>query len=536
MSENHIICDQIASAVFDGAYHHVGVPRILREHFGFSELELPCFWDWMHRLGLIDKHIAEIKDFKWLGVLVNICQQLYHEFQWGIQLENLSKAAEDLDIAMRNLQNFSETRFANSKKDVFKNVFLMIKPILAVLEADVMRESTNRSGLEASDPLIRKRGLKARQLRGSFFNQQTLLLLAGIVDIYLIFGATVNVVQEYRLFPHQRYDKFKACIGHMKALVTHIDNQICSGNNCSLKHYHKARHSLKEDGTIQGVFIQDKYPVRAAGLNSHTRQAKRFEKDNEDFEDVNQFIPDDGKTNIFVKIEEQLSKFATKLSEDIENKTVDEEEVHLIKKTRDILDFSKIILKFRKQKLSVDIFAECSFSEFNCAAKALQIHSLDFISEEILAGKFRQYLHILVNLTESYSLEEVEELDPRELVGRMLSTKDKLFPEIQVILYIISVAASKSSTESILESYVSQYEYANDSRKNYGEIGVNDTFEIIKNGPNISKCDRVVKIALDDYFKAQKQQNWHFVTNKLVTVSKTMRRIGNESSPLVFMD
>ena len=98
------------------------------------------------------------------------------------------------------------------------------------------------------------------------------------------------------------------------------------------------------------------------------------------------------------------------------------------------------------------------------------------------------------------------------------------------------MAASKSSTESILESYVSQYEYANDSRKNYGEIGVNDTFEIIKNGPNISKCDRVVKIALDDYFKAQKQQNWHFVTNKLVTVSKTMRRIGNESSPLVYME
>ena len=39
-----------------------------------------------------------------------------------------------------------------------------------------------------------------------------------------------------------------------------------------------------------------------------------------------------------------------------------------------------------------------------------------------------------------------------------------------------------------------------------------------------------------DYLKAQKQQKWHFVTNKLVTISKTMRRIGNESSPLVIMD
>ena len=75
-------------------------------------------------------------------------------------------------------------------------------------------------------------------------------------------------------------------------------------------------------------------------------------------------------------MEEQLSKFVAKLSEDIENKTFDEEKVHIINKTRDILVFSKIILKFRKQKLSIDIFTECSFSEFNSTAKALQIHRL----------------------------------------------------------------------------------------------------------------------------------------------------------------
>ena len=39
-----------------------------------------------------------------------------------------------------------------------------------------------------------------------------------------------------------------------------------------------------------------------------------------------------------------------------------------------------------------------------------------------------------------------------------------------------------------------------------------------------------------NYSKAQKQQNWHFITNKLVTISKSMRRIGNEFSRLVFMD
>ena len=41
---------------------------------------------------------------------------------------------------------------------------------------------------------------------------------------------------------------------------------------------------------------------------------------------------------------------------------------------------------------------------------------------------------------------------------------------------------------------VLQYKYANDSRKSYSEKGVNDTFEIIKNGPNISNCEELLKL------------------------------------------
>ena len=32
---------------------------------------------------------------------------------------------------------------------------------------------------------------------------------------------------------------------------------------------------------------------------------------------------------------------------------------------------------------------------------------------------------------------------------------------------------------------------------NFREEGINDTFEIIKNGPIILKCDKVVKLSLD---------------------------------------
>ena len=50
----------------------------------------------------------------------------------------------------------------------------------------------------------------------------------------------------------------------------------------------------------------------------------------------------------------------------------------------------------------------------------------------------------------------------------------------------------------MIESYVSQYEYTIDMRKNFKEDNAIDCFEIVKNGPKISKCDKVVRIALKD--------------------------------------
>ena len=44
------------------------------------------------------------------------------------------------------------------------------------------------------------------------------------------------------------------------------------------------------------------------------------------------------------------------------------------------------------------------------------------------------------------------------------------------------------------------YEYSSNSRKNYSETGLSDTFEIQKDGPLVTRCDGMVKIALDKYF------------------------------------
>ena len=92
-----------------------------------------------------------------------------------------------------NIQVYS--RFANAKRFVFRNFWEMIKPVISVLESDITAEITNRSGTEAADPLIRKRGKEAKQIKGLLLNQTTLLQLAGLAEIYQIFGVIVNVAQ-----------------------------------------------------------------------------------------------------------------------------------------------------------------------------------------------------------------------------------------------------------------------------------------------------------------------------------------------------
>ena len=76
-------------------------------------------------------------------------------------------------------------------------------------------------------------------------------------------------------------------------------------------------------------------------------------------------------------------------------------------------------------------------------------------------------------------------IDSRELFLDLFKTTEKKYEQIQVILHIVSCAATKVSCESVLETFVSEFEYAINSRKNFSEQGMSETFNIIKNGPPI---------------------------------------------------
>ena len=61
-----------------------------------------------------------------------------------------------------------------------------------VLEKEIQAELSNRIQLEASNYTVRKRGEVARGLKGQLYNQFSVTLLAGLTDIYLVFGELVK--------------------------------------------------------------------------------------------------------------------------------------------------------------------------------------------------------------------------------------------------------------------------------------------------------------------------------------------------------
>ena len=71
--------DQISSFAWDGAYFHCHVDQLLRNDMGRTVESLPCSHDWMHVCGLVDKHLCNKKEYKWVGNIVKLCQQIYHK-------------------------------------------------------------------------------------------------------------------------------------------------------------------------------------------------------------------------------------------------------------------------------------------------------------------------------------------------------------------------------------------------------------------------------------------------------------------------
>ena len=75
------------------------------------------------------------------------------------------------------------------------------------------------------------------------------------------------------------------------------------------------------------------------------------------------------------------------------------------------------------------------------------------MSDAVVFMHFKKFTNKLVELLQAMSKKQISDFDSREIELKLFDWKLKLYEDIQIILHIISVAAMKSSFESVRESY-----------------------------------------------------------------------------------
>ena len=210
----------------------------------------------------------------------------------------------------------------------------------------------------------------------------------------------------------------------LDGLVSNIEDQQCNGNSCDLKFYHKARASLKADSSIQGIFVYDKYPARAAALLSRTRASQRVEDTGDESADCGEECVIGGtEPSVHIQSDKKLKFLSSELSKDLKERVVDDWERELIEKTRLIVDIRNIMTEMRKLKMSPAVYSENSFPKFREAVDFLEIPGIEYIENSVLKWQYKYYIRILLSLTQSVCDEECIILTPSRLFRGCLVQK-----------------------------------------------------------------------------------------------------------------
>ena len=135
---------------------------------------------------------------------------------------------------------------------------------------------------------------------------------------------------------------------------------------------------------------------------------------------------------------------------------------------------------------------------------------------------------------------EKGKFDSKELIKDFLNTELHLYKGVEVTIQAICAAAIKTSVESDVESLVSRYEKHFKVDRQLDEENAEGEMEIAENGPLLVHADRLLKKAMEKYWRSVNQSGeWHFIRKKsegLFIKSKVIDRLKSEKSKLSFMD
>lgn len=288
----------------------------------------------------MDKNATGQDSFKWLRDMISHSQQIFNTFNWGANCEKFREATALWRLTLSNLVKFSDSRFANAKRKVFKNIHHQFTPIISCTKAQIMEGVRNRSGMEASDSKVRETADNAREFGGKNYEPQL----------------SVDTVWPGRYL----WEFWCHCAGHANgSFITILEvgpqhrgrrkNIALGQNHKDCKQFFKPEEKIKclwpmnhadtksymETNMIRDMHIFDRNGVEAAGLGLLKRRlpGKNIVMAGEDTEK---------------KSEGTLLTLVNELSAGTSEKVYSSEGKAVIEATRVVLDIPTLALKLKE--------------------------------------------------------------------------------------------------------------------------------------------------------------------------------------------
>lgn len=492
-------------------------------------------WDPMHKAGLVDNHLRKNSKFSWVVALSQSITSIFNDFNFGKEYEHfkdVSMEIQELDKGECKFKNpcfFSETRFANHCKKIYKNFREDFKAIITVFEKRQV-EAIN------GDYLEREKATNANIQMNKILNSKFCLRLSGLCDIYDQCSKIISILQEVDILPHERYSSFITKVNYLKCMSTSTYKENCPCTKidtsdddetedefkkvvCYWPTYHADSKSLETVGIYQDVPL---FLAEPEEVNVTRSQAKKIKIDSTS----NKLLDD---------VSSELHDLTSYIAQELTSNVYTEDDLILLNDIQVLTDLKLLATKIKLK--GIPFTAASVTDKFVISAQKL-VFELQDVSPTELKFQYRRFLEKIDELIKFMPSKDFKGLKSSCIIKKFLSSKAAFFRDIEIILHAVTVAATIMSVESVCESLTSKYEYHNNRRRPISEETAHHEMIISVNGPLPTKCDSIINNALNQFFV--KQNDWHFLRKghnvKDWFVSKTVDKVMSKSSSLPFMD
>ena len=519
---------QVEGASFDGAYFHQSVPKHLKDLINLPD-QFIATHDPLHRTGIVDAHIRKDSSFSWLTNVQDNCSELNVKFNWGKNHELLIDTCKQLNLTLASLTKFSKTRFANSIRGVTINIRKDFQAIVECLKTLIKDHKDSTISKE------REKAQNAERILRKICNKKFVLELSGISDIYEVFGKIVNTCQIVNILPYERYDSVNKAVDELKDMANHMAHSQCVQ---SYKNSAEFVGTFPESGKINGHCKWPSYHADMSDLNTHGKymsvQIKnKFEKKTIETRLASKAVRMELTRDAGKIVETELLSLSTKLYSDLSSEIFDEKTMETVELTRNVCDLKAMADKV--DEMGAIVFGTISADLFVASANQIT-NTIEDVPNHILK---MNYMNFLVILEKHLETKERRKYDSKDLIGDFLDTGLKLYKGVEVTVQSICASAVKISVESDVESLVSRYEKHLKVDRQMDEENAEEEMEIAENGPLLVHADKILKEAMNKYWKKNGSGEWHFVRKQSESVfvqSKVLDRLKGEKSRLGFMD